>query len=174
MFLIGGIYFKALIFFFFLTIMLWASIKDILTFTIPNKIPLFLLFLFLFFAFYKYLENPEEFLLFLIERSLIAISNLVLGIIIWQLGFIGGGDIKLFAVLGLWFSLKNILLMIVMTSFLGGVIALFLIFIRTFLKNRKYPQCLNQLMNDKNGIPYGVAICFSAIICFVIENFYKL
>lgn len=154
--------------------MLWASLKDFFTLTIPNKIPFFLILLFGLFAYTEYLENSEGFRWFLCERFLIAGASFIFGIIIWHLGLIGGGDVKLFAALSLWFELKKLLLMIIITSLLGGVMALLLIFLKNFFKDKKDPQWLNKFVGDKTVIPYGVAICLSAVVCFVIENYYKI
>jgi prepilin peptidase CpaA len=67
---------------------------------------------------------------------------------IWfSLGMMGGGDVKLFAALALWFAWDDVILMILYSSILGAVVTIF------FMAIHKLRQGVGRAQ-----IPYGVAI----------------
>ena len=65
-------------------------------------------------------------------------------------GGMGGGDIKLMAVLGLWFGWQQALLLIFLAFLSGGSLALLLL----FLKKKK----------RKDAVPFGPFLVLSALI----------
>jgi leader peptidase (prepilin peptidase)/N-methyltransferase len=64
-------------------------------------------------------------------------------------GGMGGGDIKLMAVLGLWFGWQKLLVLMFLTFISGAIISVFLL-----MKAKKM----------KDGIPFGPFIAFAAYI----------
>lgn len=84
------------------------------------------------------------------------------GFIIFTLKFMGGGDVKLLAALGLWTGVENLLDMLFITGLLGGLLAVALLagrswapwFFGRFLNGRKIPRVLC----DGEPLPYGIAI----------------
>lgn len=89
-----------------------------------------------------------------------AIYNSAIGFVIGGLFFLliaivsnggmGGGDIKLMAVLGLWFGWQKLLVLMFLTFIGGAIISVFLL----LLKVKKM----------KDGIPFGPFIAFAAYI----------
>jgi prepilin peptidase CpaA len=86
----------------------------------------------------------------------------------FALGWIGGGDAKLAAVTALWFQPEEALLYFTYTAFLGGILTLGILQLRT----RMLPMALYrvpwiaQLQDAKTGVPYGAAMAPAALIVF--------
>ena len=86
------------------------------------------------------------------------------GLLIYAVGFMGGGDVKLIAVLSLWTGLSTATItFIAYTAMLGGVLMIFLwlsrIIVRLFWK-RNVPL----LLTKGAPAPYGVAIATAFIM----------
>ena len=73
-------------------------------------------------------------------------------------GGIGGGDIKLVFVLGIWLGSKILLNLVLAASIFGGVIALILI--------------LTKKMNRKSYFAYGPYFTLTAILFLTCKNFF--
>ena len=73
-----------------------------------------------------------------------------LGIAIVSNGGMGGGDIKLMAVLGLWFGWQQLLVLMFVTFISGALISITLLLLK--------------LKKMKDGIPFGPFIAFAAYI----------
>ena len=72
---------------------------------------------------------------------------------IWfALGMMGGGDVKLFAALALWFPWNTVILMVLYASILGAVVTI------VFLAIHKLRQGVGRAQ-----IPYGVAISLTGL-----------
>ena len=65
-------------------------------------------------------------------------------------GGMGGGDIKLMAVLGLWFGWQKLIVLMFLTFIIGAIVSIFLL----LLKRKKM----------KDGIPFGPFIALAAYI----------
>ena len=72
--------------------------------------------------------------------------------IIFHLGMMGGGDVKLLAVLGLWLPLASMVKLLVIMSIAGGVLTLVML-------ARKWRAS----SEEKTEVPYGVAIAFAGM-----------
>lgn len=66
-------------------------------------------------------------------------------------GWMGGGDVKLLAALALWLPWQALVLMLVIMSFAGGALTLFMV-AHSKLRRTENPE-----------IPYGVAIAFGGL-----------
>lgn len=82
----------------------------------------------------------------------IAAGVFVLFAILFQLGMMGGGDVKLLAALGLWLPLGALAKLLVIMSLAGGVLAL------AMLVRRRWASSEGQ-----TEVPYGVAIAFAGL-----------
>ncbi len=72
---------------------------------------------------------------------------------IWfALGMMGGGDVKLFAALALWFAWDEVITMVLYASILGAVVTI------VFLAIHKLRQGVGRAQ-----IPYGVAIAITGL-----------
>jgi len=132
---------------------------DLASFTIPNFLQAALLAAFVAFAIAVGLSLPA------IGYHLLAgVAGLAIGFALFALGYIGGGDAKLFAVLMLWLGFGDILAYALFASLFGGALTLGLL----FLRNLPLPSLLARqgwivrLHDEKSGIPYGVALALGA------------
>jgi prepilin peptidase CpaA len=82
-------------------------------------------------------------------------------------GKMGGGDVKLFAATGLWFDLAGAGRMIIAVMIAGGLLAIFVLTLRTM---RWSPKARGRIaiLRPKGGIPYGVAIAIGALLTLAI------
>lgn len=84
------------------------------------------------------------------------------GTMLFAAGKMGGGDVKLFAAIGLWVDLTGALTLIASIFIAGGVLALLLITARTMVPAQVGESV--KIMQKRAGIPYGVAIAAGAMI----------
>ncbi len=132
---------------------------DLASFTIPNILNLALLAMFA--AFVAATGLPVS----TIGLHLLAgLAGLAIGFTLFALGYIGGGDAKLFAVLALWLGFHDLLPYALLASLCGGALTLALLGLRrwplpAFLARRDW---ILRLHDEKAGIPYGVALAAGA------------
>ena len=86
----------------------------------------------------------------------------------FALGWIGGGDAKLAAVTALWFQPEQALLYFTYAAFLGGILTLLILQIRTGVLPMVLYRVpwIAQLHDAKTGVPYGAAMAPAALIVF--------
>lgn len=134
---------------------------DMASFTIPNFLSLALVVLFAVFAVSAGLTSAA------IGWHLLAgFLGLFIGFTLFALGYIGGGDAKLFAAVALWLGLKDLLPYGLTASLFGGVLAIGLMLLRhwplpPFLMRQNW---VVKLHDPHSGIPYGVALALGAFI----------
>lgn len=87
------------------------------------------------------------------QNALLFALLLALGIPLFATGWLGGGDVKLFAALGLWASFATVLPLVATILIAGGVLALGSILFRG-----------KRALRHSKGIPYGVAIAVGAAL----------
>ena len=96
----------------------------------------------------------------------VGVAALVLGMVMWSLKWIGGGDAKLFAASGLWLGWPACLVFAVATCIAGGALAISLLLLRSmwlrpFLPGK--PAWFGRLVQPGENVPYGVAIAVGAL-----------
>lgn len=72
--------------------------------------------------------------------------------ILFHLGMMGGGDVKLLAALGLWMPLTAMVKLLVIMSLAGGVLTLVMLARRKRASDEK-----------RTEVPYGIAIAFAGM-----------
>jgi prepilin peptidase CpaA len=87
---------------------------------------------------------------------------LLLGTGAFAAGWLGGGDVKLFAVLGLWFDLQSALAFVAAVLLAGGVVAIGYIVARLFRQSATAKK-------DRR-VPYGVAIALGAFLMITLDH----
>jgi prepilin peptidase CpaA len=144
---------------------------DIASFTIPNFLPAALLALFAIFAVAAGLPLPA------IGFHLLAgFLGLFLGFTLFALGYIGGGDAKLFAAVLLWLGFKDLLPYTLLASIAGGFLTLGLLMLRQW----PLPQTLARqawiakLHDARSGVPYGVALAAGAFVLLPQTEIFRL
>jgi prepilin peptidase CpaA len=86
------------------------------------------------------------------------IVALAVGMLLFKVGWVGGGDAKLYAAAALWFAGTNAALLIFATGLAGLVLAIF------YILKRKLGSPPDRSKRTERRIPYGVAIAGGALI----------
>jgi len=148
-----------------------AGIYDLASFTIPNALSAVLAALFLAFA------ASAGFSFGLLGWHLAAgVAGLALGFILFALGWIGGGDAKLFAAIALWLGFSDLLPYAVIASLFGGGLTIMLVLARqlplpALLAGRDW---LVRLHDARSGIPYGVALAAGAFVLLPYSEIFRM
>lgn len=152
--------FSFLVLFVFPMGLAFAAAMDLLTMTIPNRISLVLVVAFL-------LASAA------LPLSLIAFANhigagvtmLAVGLGMFALGWLGGGDAKLIAVCALWFGFDQLMNFLLTAMIGGGLLAISILTYRSMLPP---PWLARQswalrLHGARTGIPCGIALAGAAL-----------
>jgi prepilin peptidase CpaA len=144
---------------------------DVASFTIPNFVTLALMALFAVFALAAGLSAAD-----IGWHVLAGFVGLFIGFTLFALGFIGGGDAKLFAAVLLWLGLKDLLPYALLASVFGGVLTLGLMFLRRYplplLLTRQ--DWIVKLHDTRSGVPYGVALAAGAFFLLPSTEIFRL
>jgi prepilin peptidase CpaA len=95
---------------------------------------------------------------------LFGIGVLAVGFVLFQMNVFGGGDAKLLAAVSIWTGMSAVMPFILWTAIAGGVMALLMLTARQLIPAGTYPAFVDHLLKKQNGIPYGVAIMFGALM----------
>jgi len=98
------------------------------------------------------------------QNLVVFLAILVLGTGAFSMGWLGGGDVKLLAALGLWVNFRGALLLISGTFVAGGIVALFYLAARLVSRSKITAE------GKGRRIPYGLAITAGALLTFVIQH----
>ncbi|WP_193370766.1 A24 family peptidase [Pelagibius marinus] len=162
MFLLIKVFFWA-----FVALLVLAAAFDLWKFTIPNWISVSLFGLFV--AAGIFMPVQIDWLSHLGALAVVLLGTLAL----YRFRVIGGGDLKLLVVVGLWTGLDGLPEFILMTAFAGGVLALGLIGLRRLLMSlmvlQTVPDCITKVTLPRfllpgEPLPYGVAIAVGGIL----------
>ncbi|MEO1609693.1 MAG: prepilin peptidase [Pseudomonadota bacterium] len=147
---------------FFPAVMVFAALLDIFTMTISNKISLVLLGSFLVIAPLTGMAWDQ-----FLSHIGIGFVILVIGIVLFAFGFLGGGDAKLLAAASLWIGYDLPVYLLAVTQ-IGAVLAIAILIYRKMSLPLWMPnwQWAMRLHNKKEGIPYGVAIAGGVLLIF--------
>lgn len=141
-----------------------AALKDVTSFTIPNWLNAALLG-----AFFVAAPAAGASLGLVGLNLAVGLAGLAVGMGMFALGWIGGGDAKLLAVAGLWLGWPAAISFLMYTTLAGGALALVLLALRTRLARAHSPTLggwMEQLTTPGAPAPYGVAIAFGALMAF--------
>ena len=140
-----------------------AGLKDLTTMKIPNWISGLLVLAFF----------PAALLVGLSLQAIgihvaIAVTALMIGLGLFALNLLGGGDVKLMAAACLWLGLSGSGVFVLATAVVGGLFSLALLAGRVWLQPYvgAGPGWIVRLMEPKGHIPYGVAIAAGALVAW--------
>jgi len=146
----------------FPALLAFGAAYDLLTMTIPNRVSIALVLLFLLAAPIAGL-SAHDMLLHVGAGLLVLAASIVL----FALGGFGGGDAKLLAAASLWIGFDQLLPFLLNVTIFGGLLALLILAYRRlpFIGPHAPTWALN-LYQRGTGIPYGIAIAASALMIF--------
>ena len=151
----------------FAALVIVAAMKDLSSFTIPNWIPAALALAFAPAAMLAGVPLGEVGVSFGVGAGMLA-----LGVGLFALGWIGGGDAKLMAAASLWLGLKGLAPFVVYTGLAGGALALTLVALRSAWVRplaAAGPAWTKRLATPGEAAPYGVAIAIGALAAFAVR-----
>jgi prepilin peptidase CpaA len=137
-----------------------AAMTDATSYTIPNRLSAFLAAAFLPAA----LAAGMSPAVFAASLGLGAVG-LAVGIAMFAVRWIGGGDAKLMAACALWLGWSGVTPFLIWTGLAGGILALSLVALRRAPVNLQTfgPAWFGRLMQPGGDVPYGVAIAAGAL-----------
>jgi prepilin peptidase CpaA len=134
-----------------------AAISDLLTMTIPNRIPLALVALFAVAATTGVMSPAAVGL-----SVATGVALFLVGVALFAAGVFGGGDAKLMPAVALFLGPMAVSPFILHTAVAGGILALLVLVARRAplpagVRGRPW---IDRLMTPRGGIPYGIAIAW--------------
>ncbi len=144
----------------FVGCMLAAAWNDMTSMTIPNWISLILLAGFFMIAPFA-MQSWGQFG----QHILVGFTCFAIGVGMFALGWMGGGDAKLLAATSIWWVWSDLWIYLVYTAFAGGALALLLL-----VGRRWFPAAVlttdwvYRLFKDEKKMPYGLALAFGALM----------
>ena len=153
-----------------------AAVFDLASYTIPNFIPGTMLLLFAGLLAMLAVGGHPLTLSDAGFHMLAGFIGLAAGFLFFALGWVGGGDAKLFAVAALWLGWDMLFQYAVLAAVLGGCLTMMLIWFRhiplpAILASQPW---LARLADVKEGVPYGVALALAALTVFPESELFRL
>ena len=153
-----------------------AAVYDLTSYTIPNTIPGAMILLFVpcvvLMLFSGAPMSWSDAGLHLLAGAI----GLLAGMALFAMGWVGGGDAKLFAAALLWLGWDGLFDYAIAASILGGALTLALILLRqiplpVFMVKQPW---LARLSDPKAGVPYGVALALAALLVLPETELFEL
>lgn len=148
----------------FISGQLFAAISDALHMRIPNTLILYFL---VGFAITVGLIQPgwAE----LATHAAVGAVIMAIGAILFARGWMGGGDVKLLAVTGLWLGPAATPALLLLTALAGGLLTLTMIACRALGAHRLAGGKIAALHDPMGRVPYGIAIAAAAIAVVILR-----
>lgn len=148
-----------------------AAMTDLVGMTIPNRLTIGMALAFIPAAFCQSMGLET----WGVHLGL-GLAGLIIGMVLFALRLMGGGDAKLIAATALWLGWDGIPAFLIYTALAGGVLTLLLLGARQVLvvATPKMPPWLAQHMAPKGDIPYGIAICAGGLAAIWHSQFLNL
>jgi prepilin peptidase CpaA len=137
-----------------------AAAWDTVSFRIPNTLNL--VFLALFPVAVLLAPHGPDWLWHLAAFGLV----LAVGILVFSLRLLGGGDVKLMTVAALWLGWDRLIEFVTWVAIFGGVLSVVLLLLRAQMLQPLYAHLGRppKLLQPKADIPYGVAIAAGGLM----------
>jgi prepilin peptidase CpaA len=150
---------------------IYACFSDLFTMRISNRICLAIAALFPFFAVSSGMDVSTAGL-----HVLTGLLVLFVSFSLFATGWIGGGDAKLVAAIGVWVGFGQLWEYVAISSILGGALTIALLSMRqhplpAFAANQKW---LLHLHDKKTGVPYGIALGVASLVILPHSDVWRL
>jgi len=148
----------------FPALVITAALRDVVSYTIPNWISAALV------AAFPVAALAQGLPLQTMGINLgVGVAALILGMVMFAMRWIGGGDAKLFAAAALWLGWPALPMYLAVTGIAGGAVAVGLLSLRSplvagYVVNS--PAWLRRLAEPGENVPYGVAIAVGGLTAF--------
>jgi prepilin peptidase CpaA len=151
-------------------LLMWAAVSDLRSYLIPNRICLAVAALYPVYWLVGYFGGtPVDWSGGVIAAALIFAG----GFVLFSIGVIGGGDVKLFSAVALWAGLSWLLMLVIIVGVAGGIVSLgiigakaaMLIRLPADVRTVAYPGGPAGMFRAilKTPAPYGAAIAFGGL-----------
>lgn len=142
--------------------MAFAAAMDLVSMTIPNRISVALAGAFVVVAAWAGLPATD-----VLSHLGAGTLMLIVGIGMFALGWMGGGDAKLLAAGALWLGIEQLLPFLVLTGVFGALLTFFMVLYRAYpVAALPIPDWAARLHRKETGMPYGLAICAGGLGVF--------
>ncbi|BDV33816.1 A24 family peptidase [Methylocystis iwaonis] len=143
--------------------MVFAAFSDLFTMTIPNRVSLILIVVF--FALAAYIPLSWN---VIVTHVSCGLAVLALTFVLFQRGWVGGGDAKLASATALWLGWENLLDYGLVASIAGGALTLVILMMRwNELPSRLLSvKFIARLAEKTNGVPYGIALAIAGLLIY--------
>ncbi|MGV8995700.1 MAG: A24 family peptidase [Parvibaculaceae bacterium] len=151
--------------------MIFAGVRDLTTMTIPNWLTLTLTLAFFVVALVAGMSLSD-----IAQHTVICFITLIVGMVFFSRGWIGGGDAKLMAAVALWMGWGQALPYFVIASVLGGGLTLAILGYRNLpLPAFVVRQAWAVRLHDRaEGVPYGLALAVAGLLIFPDTEIFRL
>lgn len=151
-------------------LLLFAAASDLRSYLIPNRLCLAIAALYPIYWLAGHLGGaPVDWSGGVLAAALI----FAIGFVLFGVGLIGGGDVKLFSAVALWTGLNWLLPLVIIVGAAGGILSLGIIGAKTVMLMRlpadvravAYPSGTPSMVRFvlKTHVPYGAAIAFGGL-----------
>jgi|SRR5262249_18708120 len=153
-----------------------AAIFDLTSYTIPNIVPASMIVVFAAFMVVIAAHGHPMSWNAAGMHFVAGAIGLFAGMAMFALGWVGGGDAKLFAVTSLWLGWDSLFEYALMASLLGGALTLTLLGLRRV----SLPSALRRvpwfarLASHQADVPYGVALAAAALLVLPDAQVFRL
>lgn len=143
-------------------LMLYGAVMDVLTMRIANRISIALMAAFVITAIIAGMPVATVLL-----HLAVGVAVLLVGMVLFQLRLVGGGDAKLLSAAAVWMGYAQLLPYLVWVTIFGGLLALLVLAYRRFpAAALPLPGWALRLHRQGEGMPYGAAITAGALIVY--------
>lgn len=141
-----------------------AACQDAAKLTIANIFPTLIILLF---PIWVAVAGPEADIWMNGVNFLIILG---VGLGLFALQWLGGGDVKLFAAVALWFDFSAIIPLVFYVTMAGAGVTIVLALLRRTVPAGVRGKLEWAIFERKGPIPYGVAIAIGAILCIFLQG----
>jgi prepilin peptidase CpaA len=147
----------------FPAVMAFAASSDLLTMTISNRISIILVLGFAVLAPITGISVET-----MAWHFLSGMIVLALGLICYARGWVGGGDVKLAALVAMWLGISLLPDFLLLASIFGGALTMLILSFRSMPLPGTLVRLpwLARLHEATEGVPYGIALALAALVIY--------